>query len=185
MALVTTDDVLARLGRPATDATEEARISAFIEDATGLVCDFCWTDFQRHTGESFEAQVEEGKAPLASALFPGLVISSVTLIGVGALGEADWYVRGRVLHVPCAADGSTLTVTGSWGWSAVPATVRAAVCSEVIRWISVSPGTVMEKTGDLQVEYAATAYSQGLSEAAKSMLSKYRPPLGSITLIRS
>ncbi|MFC9591517.1 hypothetical protein ACFTUC_17225 [Streptomyces sp. NPDC056944] len=184
MALVTTDDVIARLGRPATDATEEARISAFIEDATGLVRDYCWTDFQRHTAESFEVQVEEGRAPLASALFPGLVISSVTLDGVG-LDHADWYVRGRTLHVPCAADGSTLTVTASWGWSAVPATVRAAVCSEVIRWLSVSPGTVMEKTGDLQVEYAQSAYNSGLSEAARSMLSKYRPPLGSITLVRS
>ncbi|MGJ3559627.1 hypothetical protein ACR6C2_16780 [Streptomyces sp. INA 01156] len=64
----------------------------------------------------------------------------------------------------------------------VPATVKAAVCSEVIRWLSVSPGTVMEKTGDLQVEYAANAYNSGLSEAAKSMLSKYRPRLGSISL---
>jgi hypothetical protein len=185
MALVTTDDVIARLGRPATDATEEARISAFIEDATGLVVDYCWTDFQRHTDESFEAQVEGGKAPLASALFPGLVISSVTLVGVGDLDQADWYVRGRSLYVPCAADGSTLTVTASWGWTAVPATVRAATCSEVIRWLSVSPGTVMEKTGDLEVQYAQSAYNSGLSEAAKSMLTKYRPPLGSISLTRN
>ncbi|MER6102394.1 hypothetical protein ABT115_08705 [Streptomyces sp. NPDC001832] len=67
-------------------------------------------------------------------------------------------------------------------WDAVPGAVKAAVCSEVIRWLSVSPGTVMEKTGDLQVEYAQTAYNSGLSEAAKSMLSKYRKRMGSISL---
>ncbi|MFG3176590.1 hypothetical protein ACGFZC_16200 [[Kitasatospora] papulosa] len=68
-------------------------------------------------------------------------------------------------------------------WSAVPGAVKAAVCAEVIRWLSVSPGTVMEKTGDLQVEYAQTAFASGLSEAAKSMLGKYRKRLGSIPLI--
>ncbi|MFF4245230.1 hypothetical protein ACFYY2_12235 [Streptomyces sp. NPDC001822] len=114
---MTTDDVLTRLGRPATDATEEARIAAFIEDATALVCDYCGTDFQQPT------------------------------------------------------------------WDAVPGSVKAAVCSEVIRWLSVSPGTVMEKTGDLQVEYAQTAFIAGLSESAKSMLSRYRKRLGSIRLI--
>jgi hypothetical protein len=67
----------------------------------------------------------------------------------------------------------------------VPAAVRAAVCSEVIRWLSVSPGTVMEKTGDLEVQYATNAYSQGLSEAAKSMLSKYRQRVASISLHRA
>ncbi|MEV5883098.1 hypothetical protein AB0L74_10325 [Streptomyces sp. NPDC052020] len=64
----------------------------------------------------------------------------------------------------------------------VPALVRAAVCSEVIRWLSVSPGTVMERTGDLQVEYATSAFSSSLSEAAKAMLKGYRPRLGSISL---
>ncbi|MFI8815726.1 MULTISPECIES: hypothetical protein [unclassified Streptomyces] len=68
-------------------------------------------------------------------------------------------------------------------WDAVPGTVKAAVCAEVIRWLSVSPGTVMEKTGDLQVEYAQTAFTSGLSEAAKSMLVKYRKRLGSVPLI--
>ncbi|MFF4557171.1 hypothetical protein [Streptomyces sp. NPDC001422] len=184
MALVTTDDVVARLGRPATDATEEARIEAFIEDATGLVVDFCWTDFQRHTDESFAAQVEGGRAPLASALFPGLAISSVTLDGVDLAPDA-WRVRGRTLYVPCAADGSTLTVTASWGWFDVPASVKAAICFEVIRWLSVSPGTVTEKTGDLEVQYTYAAASPGLSEAVKNMIRRFRPRLASIPLQRS
>ncbi|MFF8629680.1 hypothetical protein [Streptomyces werraensis] len=65
---------------------------------------------------------------------------------------------------------------------AVPAVVKAAVCAEVIRWLSVSPGTVMEKTGDLQVEYASAANTPNLSEAAKSMLRKYRPRFGTVFL---
>ncbi|MEU8948775.1 hypothetical protein [Streptomyces sp. NPDC048489] len=185
MALVTTDDVVARLGRPATDATEAARIQAFIEDATGLVVDYCWTDFQRHTDESFTAQVEGGSARLAAALFPDLTISSVTLVGVGVLDQADWYVRGRTLYVPCAAEGSTLIVTASWGWTDVPQTIKAAICVEVIRWLAVSPGTVSEKTGDLEVQYAYAANVAGLSDGAKYMLRKYRPQLGSITLKRT
>ncbi|WP_328377038.1 hypothetical protein OHB13_11840 [Streptomyces sp. NBC_00440] len=118
MPIATTDDVLARLGRPFSDDAEATKTAAFIEDATALVCDYCGTDFQQPT------------------------------------------------------------------WEAVPGAVKAAVCSEVIRWLSVSPGTVMEKTGDLQVEYAQTAYNSGLSEAAKSMLTKYRKRMGSISLTR-
>jgi hypothetical protein len=40
----------------------------------------------------------------------------------------------------------------------------------------------MEKTGDLQVEYAQTAYDSGLSQAAKSMLGRYKKRLASIPL---
>ncbi|MFF3416826.1 hypothetical protein ACFYW9_19315 [Streptomyces sp. NPDC002698] len=116
MAFVTIDDVVARLGRPVADEAEATRITAFIEDATGLVCDYCRTDFQPPK------------------------------------------------------------------WSVVPAAVKAAVCSEVIRWLSVSPGTVMEKTGDLEVQYAATAYNSGLSEAAKSMLCRYRRTAVAVSL---
>lgn len=188
MPLATVDDVVARLGRPVTDSTESARISAFIDDATGLVLDYCRTDFQQHTDETFEVLVKRGQALLAPALFPHLAISAVTLhdqYGDLDLTAGDWKVIGRTLHFRSALDYySTATVTASWGWTAVPATVKAAVCSEVIRWLSVSPGTVMEKTGDLEVQYAQTAYNSGLSEAAKSMLCKYRPGIASISLYR-
>ncbi|MFG3582566.1 hypothetical protein [Streptomyces sp. NPDC047990] len=185
MALVTTDDVVARLGRPATDATEAARIQAFIEDASALVVDFCWTDFQRHENESFEVQVEGGKALLALALFPGLSISSVALDDGPELEPGAWYVRRRTLYIPCAPQWSTATVTASWGHDEVPASVKAAICVEVIRWLSVSPGTVTEKTGDLEVQYTYAAAAPGLSEAVKNMIRKYRPRLASIPLMRS
>jgi hypothetical protein len=185
MPLATVDDVVARLGRPVTDDAEAAKISAFLEDATGLVSDYCLTDFQQHTAETFDLRVVGGRAQLAPYVFPNLVISAVTLhedSGDRALTPDEWKVWGTYLYFLNAPELVTATVTASWGWTAVPATVKAAVCSEIIRWLSVSPGTVMEKTGDLQVEYAAAAFSPGLSEAAKSMLSKYRPRVRSIPL---
>jgi hypothetical protein len=185
MPLATVDDVVARLGRPVTDSAEAARISAFIADAVGLVTDYCGTDFQRHTAEAFDLRVVGGRARLAPFVFPNLVISAVTLhedTGDRLLTADEWKVWDKYLHFLNSPEYVTATVTASWGWTAVPAAVRSAVCSEVIRWLSVSPGTVMERTGDLQVEYAATAYNSGLSEAAKSMLSKYRPRFASIPL---
>ncbi|QJS09095.1 hypothetical protein HKX69_05820 [Streptomyces argyrophyllae] len=186
MPLVTTDDVVARLGRPTTDATEAARITAFIEDAEGLVTDYCRNDFRQHTDETFDLTVVGGRARLAPSLSPNLVISSITLheeTGDLVLTADEWKVVGSTLYVP-SSSCSRASVTASWGWAAVPAAVKAAICSEVIRWLSVSPGTVMERTGDLEVQYAATAYSQGLSEAAKSMLSRYRRRIASISLHR-
>ncbi|MEV0470722.1 hypothetical protein [Streptomyces prunicolor] len=188
MPLAIVDDVVARLGRPIADAAEAAKIAAFIDDATGLVCDYCRTDFQQHTNETFEVLVKGGQARLAPFVFPNLVISAVTLHDQDedtVLPTDEWKVIGPTLHFRSALDYySTATVTASWGWTAVPAVVKAAVCSEVIRWLSVSPGTVMEKTGDLEVQYAQTAYNSGLSEAAKSMLFKYRPRIASISVSR-
>ncbi|MER6382088.1 hypothetical protein ACWDBD_38910 [Streptomyces sp. NPDC001118] len=188
MAAVTLDDVVARLGRPVADNTEAARINAFIEDATGLVCDYCRTDFQQHTNETFDLLVEGGQALLAPSLSPNLAVSSMTLHNEYEdrdLKADEWKVMGSTLYLRDAPAYTSATVTASWGWTAVPAAVRAAVCSEVIRWLSVSPGTVMEKTGDLEVQYATNAYNQGLSEAAKSMLSKYRQRVASISMHRA
>jgi hypothetical protein len=188
MPIATADDVVARLGRPFADEAEATKAAAFIEDAIALIDDYCGTDFQQHTDEAFGLVVEGGRARLAPSVFPNLTISSVILhedTGDLDLTSDEWAVRGSNLYVLTACEYTTATVTASWGWVAVPGSVRAAVCSEVIRWLSVSPGTVMEKTGDLQVEYAQTAYNSGLSEAAKSMLSKYRKPLGSISLTRN
>jgi hypothetical protein len=49
----------------------------------------------------------------------------------------------------------------------------------------VSPGTVTEKTGDLEVQYTYAAATPGLSEAAKDMLRKFRPRLVAIPLQRA
>jgi hypothetical protein len=188
MAFATLDDVTARLGRPVADSAEATRISAYIEDATGLVGDYCRTDFQQHTAETVELWVEGGRVTLAPSLLPNLVVSSITLHYEDedqALTADAWSVRGSTLYITTSSPCIRASVTASWGWPTVPAAVKAAVCSEVIRWLSVSAGTVMEKTGDLEVQYAATAYNSGLSESAKSMLWKYRRRVTSISLRRT
>lgn len=185
MPLATVDDVVARLGRPVSDTAEAAKVAAFLEDAAGLITDYCQTDFQQHTAETFDLRIVGGRALLAPGVLPHLVISAVTLHeddGDRALTSDEWKVWGKYLYFLNAPEFVTATVTASWGYPAVPAAVKAAVCSEVIRWLSVSPGTVMERTGDLQVEYAAAAFSPSLSEAAKSMLGKYRARVGTVSL---
>lgn len=73
---------------------------------------------------------------------------------------------------------------GNWDTSAPPATFRVVACYEVIRWLSVTPGVVMERTGELEVQFQASASVLGLSEAAKASLRRYRRSLSSIPLAR-
>ncbi|MFB7906420.1 hypothetical protein ACFC1T_08335 [Kitasatospora sp. NPDC056076] len=74
--------------------------------------------------------------------------------------------------------------TGSWDRQAPPATFRAVACHEVIRWLSVTPGVISERTGELEVQFQAGASVAGLSEAAKTGLRRYRRALSSIPLTR-
>ncbi|MEU5187002.1 hypothetical protein AB0G83_07580 [Streptomyces klenkii] len=61
--------------------------------------------------------------------------------------------------------------------------IRAVLCSEVIRWLSMQPGVVSERVGDMEVQWGASA-TQSLSPAARDGLRRYRRPLGSISLTR-
>lgn len=77
MPLATTGDIAARLGR--TFGNDElTRAQAFIDDARGLVCDYCRTDFQQHTDETYDLVVE-GSGATSPSLAPNLVFSSITL----------------------------------------------------------------------------------------------------------
>lgn len=185
MALATTTDVVTRLGRPVADATEEARIQAFIDDATALVLDYCQTDFAVHTDEVFDLVVSEGQAEIPSRYLPGLRVTSVVMDDGSALESSAWKILDRTLYVDYGPGLAVATLTASWGWPTVPATVKKVVCSEVIRWLAVSPGTIREKTGELEVEYGVTANTDSLSEAAKGSLSRYRPRARTLTLRRA
>lgn len=63
--------------------------------------------------------------------------------------------------------------------------LRQVVCAEVIRWLAVSPGTVAEKTGELEVQYTPAATNSGLSEAAKDSLKRYRKRATTLPLRRA
>ncbi|MFD4608284.1 hypothetical protein ACFWOT_09220 [Streptomyces sp. NPDC058440] len=82
-------------------------------------------------------------------------------------------------------DASALIVdycTGSWDRTSPPAVFKTVACAEVIRWLAVSPGTVLEKTGELEVQYAQTAANPGLSQAAKDALRRYRKHVSALPL---
>ncbi|MFJ5066537.1 hypothetical protein ACIQC7_08985 [Kitasatospora sp. NPDC088556] len=74
--------------------------------------------------------------------------------------------------------------TGSWDRTNPPASFKVVACYEVIRWLSVTPGVLMERTGELEIQFQAGASVLGLSEAAKVALRRYRRSLSSIPLTR-
>ncbi|WP_406153576.1 DUF1320 domain-containing protein [Streptomyces anulatus] len=74
--------------------------------------------------------------------------------------------------------------TGRWDRTSPPATFKAIVSTEVIRWMSVAPGVVLERTGELETQFGQTASAQGLSREAKQALSKYRRKVGSFAVRR-
>ena len=178
------EDVTARLGRPVADDAEAARIAAFIHDATALVLDWCQTDFEQHQDETVSLIIEGGQAEIPQRLLPGLSVSTVVLDGRQLLPD-EWQIIGRTLYLRHGPQLGTATLTASWGWPTVPAAVLTAICGEVIRWLTVSPGTVMERTGELEVQYQPTAAAVGLSPAARAILSRYRRRAGSLTLHRT
>ncbi|MGW5773103.1 phage gp6-like head-tail connector protein [Streptomyces longwoodensis] len=185
MPLATPDDVAARLGRALAD-DEQPRVLAFITDVTALIEDYCGRDFERHQDQTLTIKAYGGSTLTVPPRYQqDLSVSAVQLSGQALTG---WVQDGRDLVLTDALTAwpvGSVTFTASWGFTTVPAALKAVACSEVIRWLSVSPGTVMEKTGDLEVQYAPGAYTQTLSEAAVSMLSKrFRPRLSSIPLTR-
>ncbi|MEU5382670.1 hypothetical protein [Kitasatospora cineracea] len=72
--------------------------------------------------------------------------------------------------------------TGVWDREDPPALFTAVACAEVIRGLSTTPGVLMERTGELEVQFGASASALGLSQAAKDALSRYRRRAGTITL---
>lgn len=181
MPLATVDDVAARLGRPVTE-DEQARVTAFLEDASAFVEDHCGRDFTRHTDDSFVISGNwDWSVDIPFRNQANLQVVSVEMDGVPV---TDWDLVGRQLWRDTGWCGSTITVHGSWGPDAPPPAVKAVVCAEVIRWMSVAPGVILERTGELETQFGMTASAQGLSSDAKNALRRYRRKVGSFTLRR-
>ncbi|GCD99857.1 phage gp6-like head-tail connector protein [Embleya hyalina] len=181
---VSVDDVAARLGRPVTDE-ERPRIGAFLVDALAFVEDYTGRDFQRREHESFT--VSAGPDPQISLpirYLHELAIESVRrtdgteLLGYTFDGTSLWRSGGW---------GSTaqVRVTGTWGYSTIPAVVRATVCAEVIRWLAISPGIVSERVGEVEVEFGSSSSVQSLSASARTSLRGYRRRFASLSVRRS
>ncbi|MGV9693333.1 hypothetical protein ACWDUX_29985 [Streptomyces sp. NPDC003444] len=171
----------ARLGRPLADELEAARVAAYLMDAEALVTDWCGTDFIRHQDEPILLPLYGDRAEIPPRYLPGLNISAVEVNGVAALPE-DWKFVGDTLYLRAGTSAGTVALTASWGWPAPPPVVVQVICSEVIRWLAVSPGTVSEKTGELEVQYTPAAAESGLSYSAKSSLRRFRRAARTLSL---
>ncbi|MFJ9900255.1 hypothetical protein ACIQPR_43695 [Streptomyces sp. NPDC091280] len=182
MPIASLEDVAARLGRT-LEADEQTRVQAFIEDATALVLDWCQTDFEQHQDETFTLPLLGSEVEIPPRYLPGLKVSAVELDGYELAAE-DWKLVGRVLFLRYGITVGTVTITASWGWPAPPPVLKQVICAEVIRWIAVSPGTVLEKTGELEVQYTPAANHPGLSQSAKDSLKRFRKRARSLDLWR-
>ncbi|MFE5542779.1 hypothetical protein ACFQ71_03055 [Streptomyces sp. NPDC056534] len=184
MGLATATDVTARLGRPLADELEAARVAAYLADAEALVIDWCGSDFIQHQDEPIALPLYGDQVEIPHCHFPGLKLTAVEVDGTAVLPE-DWKLIGDTLYLRAGTSVGTVTLTASWGWPAPPPVVIQVICAEVIRWLAVSPGTISEKTGELEVEYAQTAADAGLSHTAKASLRRFRRQARSIHLRRS
>lgn len=182
MPLASPDDVAARLGRQLS-ADELPRVAAYVEDVTGLVEDYCGRDLARRSGQTFTLYSEGGSLlRLPARITTALAVSAV--VDQGGL-VTDFVYTGRVLVRTAGWGPGPVAVTGSWGYEIPPATLRAVVCSEVVRWLALSPGVVEERVGEVEVRFADSS-SQSLSPASRTSLRPYRRRgIGSLTLRRT
>ncbi|RGD62465.1 phage gp6-like head-tail connector protein [Kitasatospora xanthocidica] len=180
--LVTVDDVAARLGRPVSDE-EKPQFEAFIEDVTGLIEDYCQTDFRFHENETVSLPLALSiQLDLPRRMFPLERVSSVVLDGEvvtdyllkgGSLWRRDGWLP-RPFH-GISSNTSDVKVTASWGYRACPAGLRAIVCAEVIRWAALRPGVSMERVGELETSFGSTPGQASLSEATlRALRRRYR-----------
>lgn len=182
MPLASVDDVAARIGRPVTQ-DEHPRIQAFLEDVTGLIEDHCGRDMGRRTNETFTLYPEGAyRLAVPARLSTFLSVTSVRQDGQELNG---WTFTGRQLVRDDGWGLAPLTVTGSWGYEAPPASLRAVSCSEVIRWMALSPGVESERVGEVEVSFSGASSAQALSPISKAALKPYRRRgAGSMTLLR-
>ncbi|MFE9442497.1 phage gp6-like head-tail connector protein [Streptomyces sp. NPDC006602] len=172
----------ARIGRPIA-ADETARVTAFLADVTGLVEDYCGRDMDRRSGQIITLYPEGGCVLPVPARFQTLLtVASVVQNGQEVTG---WTFNGRQLVLEAGWGESAVTLTGSWGYEVTPASLKAVACSEVIRWLALSPGVESERVGEVEVTFSGASSAQTLSAPTRTSLRPYRRRgAGSLTLRR-
>ncbi|WP_018564996.1 phage gp6-like head-tail connector protein [Streptomyces sp. PsTaAH-124] len=183
MPLATVEDVAARLGRPIS-SDESPRIEAFIADATGLIEDYCGRDLDRHTDEFLTLYAQGGRC--LSVPPRHLTLMSITAVKVEDQAVTDWTFTGRQLLSDAGWPVGPVTVVASWGFLSSPPALKAVVCSEVMRWLAVSPGVTRERVGEVEVEFSGASSTQSLSALTRAALKPYRRRgVGVMTLRRA
>ncbi len=184
MSLASVEDVAIRSGQP-IPAEIHPRVTALLEDVTGLIEDYCGKDFGRRTHRTITLYAQGGYALSIPARYrTGLTVSAVDIDGQEV---TDWTYTGLRLVRDAGWGEALVTLTASWGHEDVPASLRAITCAEVIRWLALSPGVESERVGEVEVTFTGASSAQTLSAAAKSALREgrwRRGSAGSLSLIR-
>ncbi|MGW1673286.1 phage gp6-like head-tail connector protein [Streptomyces sp. NPDC002324] len=171
----------ARIGRPIA-ADETDRVSAFLADVTGLIEDYCGRDMDRRSGQSITLYPEGGCVLYVPARYQ----SFLTVSAVHQDGQAvsDYTFNGRQLTRAVGWGESAVTLTASWGYEVSPASLKAIACSEVIRWLALSPGVESERVGEVEVTFTGASSAQTLSTATRTSLrqGRWRRGIGTLTL---
>lgn len=171
MPLAISDDVSARLGRP-LEPDELPRVTAFLADVSALVEDYCGRDLDRRSGQSITLYPEGGCVLSVPARYQTfLTVSAVQQDGQEV---TDWTFNGRQLNRDADWGESAVTLTAAWGYEVPPASLKALACSEVIRWVALSPGVGRERVGEVEVEFSSPSSAQTLSSATRTSLAPYR-----------
>lgn len=194
MALATSDDVEARLGRDLTD-TEEARIDALLEDVSNSVI--------LYTGQTFELTTTTIRLKIKYGV---VRLPQRPVVSVDAVQNVDgndvsyqWDTRDR-LDIP--GWGSPLNsfeiepyrmrpnyvdVTYEHGYEEIPGAIVGLVCNIALRNLGQDPtdsATISESIDDYsyRLHSASGAGAYGLLADEKSMLDHYKRTGGSMTL---
>lgn len=171
MPLATVEDVAARMGQPVSP-NDSPRVSAFLDDVTGLIEDYCGRDLDRRTDESLTLYGDGGRVlPIPPRFRTLFQASAVEVEGQAVTG---WRYDGQQLVHEDGWPTGPVVVTASWGYPTPPASLRAIACSEAMRWLSVAPGVQSEKVGEVEVTYSGSSSTQTLSALTRAALRPYR-----------
>lgn len=193
MALATTADLAARLGRDFT-AEELVRAEKILDDVSARVVAYTGQQFEQVANDPVTVRVRDGIVVLPQR--PVTAVAGVADMDGNALSfEWDEFDRVRLLTV--GLDGfevhigwrpvSRVVVTYSHGYAAVPDDVVAVVCQIAGRAF----GTPASESGVTQESLGAWSYSQGgaagagplgMLAAEREVLDLYRRPIGNIRI---
>ncbi|MGW0087846.1 phage gp6-like head-tail connector protein [Streptomyces sp. NPDC003328] len=171
MPLASVEDVAARSVQPISQDAFP-RVTAFIEDVTGLMEDYCGRDLDRRQDQELTLYAEGAWClPVPPRYRTLMTVSAVEVDGQAVTG---WSFDGKQLVSDTCWPTGPVVVTASWGFSTPPASLKAVTCSEVMRWMAVAPGVQSEKVGEVEVTYSGASSTQTLSALTRAALKPYR-----------
>ncbi|MFC4501744.1 MULTISPECIES: phage gp6-like head-tail connector protein [Streptomyces] len=147
--------------------------------------DHCGRDLDRRLDRALEVLANGSRSLRVPPRYQTFL--SVSAVEVDGQAVTGWAFNGRQLTLdsPAGWPVGPVTLWASWGFPSPPASLRALACSEVIRWLALSPGIQSEKVGEVEVTFSGASSTQTLSALTRSALKPYRRrAVGTLSLRR-